>query len=62
VAGLAGGALVAIVAARLAGFPAVISPMGVGASLATSLAVGVAAGLYPAVHASWMEPMDAIRI
>jgi putative ABC transport system permease protein len=62
VAGLAGGALVAIVAARLAGFPAVISPMGVGAGLATSLAVGVAAGLYPAVHASWMEPMDAIRI
>jgi ABC-type antimicrobial peptide transport system permease subunit len=27
----------------------------------TSVAVGIAAGLYPAIRASWMEPMDAIR-
>lgn len=60
--GLVAGALASVAAARLAGFPAVLSPMGVTAGLATSFAVGVAAGLYPAVRASWMEPMDAIRI
>jgi putative ABC transport system permease protein len=62
VAGLAVGALLSIAAAHLAGFPAVVSPVGVTVGLATSFGVGVAAGLYPAVRASWMEPMDAIRI
>jgi ABC-type antimicrobial peptide transport system permease subunit len=45
----------------VAGFPAVVSPLGVALGFATSFAVGVAAGLYPAIQASWMEPMDAMR-
>jgi putative ABC transport system permease protein len=62
VAGMASGAVLSLVAARLAGFPAVISPLGVAIGFVTSFTVGVAAGLFPAVRASWMEPMDAIRI
>jgi putative ABC transport system permease protein len=62
VAGLVAGAVLSIAVAHLAGFPAVLSPVGVTAGLATSFAVGVAAGLYPAVRASWMEPMEAIRM
>jgi putative ABC transport system permease protein len=62
VAGMAAGAVLSVAAARLAGFPAVISPVGVSVGFATSFAVGVAAGLYPAIRASWMEPMDAIRM
>ncbi|MGE5347573.1 MAG: ABC transporter permease [Acidithiobacillales bacterium] len=62
VAGLVAGTLLSVTAARLAGAPAVISVAGVTAGLVTSLAVGVVAGLYPAVRASWMEPMDAIRV
>ena len=59
--GLAVGTILSVAVARLAGFPAVVSPVAVTAGFVTSFAVGVAAGLYPAVHASWMEPMDAIR-
>lgn len=61
-AGLVTGAVLSVAAARLAGFPAVVSPAGVTTALLTSLAVGVAAGLYPAVRASWMEPMEAMRV
>jgi len=60
--GLAVGTILSVAVARLAGFPAVVSPVAVTAGFVTSFAVGVAAGLYPAVHASWMEPMDAIRL
>ena len=59
--GLAVGTILSVAVAQLAGFPAVVSPVAVTAGFVTSFAVGVAAGLYPAVHASWMEPMDAIR-
>ena len=59
--GLAVGTILSVAVAQLAGFPAVVSPVAVTAGFVTSFAVGVAAGLYPAVRASWMEPMEAIR-
>jgi len=61
VLGLAAGTGVSLAAARVAGFPAVVSPFGIVLGFATSVGVGVAAGLYPAIQASWMEPMDAMR-
>ena len=61
VLGLAAGAALSVAAAHVAGFPAVVSPLGVALGFATSFTVGVAAGLYPAIQASWMEPMDAMR-
>ncbi len=60
-AGMASGALLSVLAARVAGFQAAISPAVLGIGFVTSVAVGIAAGLYPAIRASWMEPMDAIR-
>jgi putative ABC transport system permease protein len=60
-AGMASGALLSLLAARVAGFQAAISPVVLAIGFLTSVAVGIAAGLYPAVRASWMEPMDAIR-
>ena len=61
VLGLAAGAAMSVAAAHAAGYPAVVSPLGVAVGFVTSFTVGVVAGLYPAVQASWMEPMDAIR-
>ena len=61
VAGLAVGTILSVGVARLAGFPAVVSPVAVTVGFVTSLVVGIAAGLYPAVRASWMEPMEAMR-
>jgi putative ABC transport system permease protein len=61
VAGLAVGTILSLGVARLAGFPAVVSLVAVTVGFVTSVVVGVAAGLYPAVRASWMEPMEAMR-
>ena len=58
---MASGALLSLLAARVAGFQAAISPVVLAIGFVTSVAVGIAAGLYPAIRASWMEPMDAIR-
>ena len=61
-AGMVSGALLSLLAARVAGFQAAISPVALAIGFVTSVAVGIAAGLYPAIRASWMEPMDAIRV
>ena len=61
VLGLVAGAAMSVAAAHAAGYPAVVSPLGVAVGFVTSFTVGVVAGLYPAVQASWMAPMDAIR-
>ncbi len=61
-AGMASGALLSLLAARVAGIQAAISPVALAIGFVTSVAVGIAAGLYPAIRASWMEPMDAIRV
>ena len=49
------------VTGRLAHFPANLTPGIAGLGLALSLAVGLAAGYWPAVHASKLQPVDALR-
>ena len=61
VAGVAFGALVALGVDRVAHFPANLTPGIAGLGLALSLAVGLAAGYWPAVHASKLLPVDALR-
>ena len=61
VVGVAFGALVALGVDRVAHFPANLTPGIAGLGLALSLAVGLAAGYWPAVHASNLLPVDALR-
>ncbi len=61
VIGVAGGGLVALGVDRLAHFPAQLTPTIVAAGLALSVVVGVTAGYWPAVSASRLEVVDALR-
>ena len=62
--GLAGvlvGALVALAVDRIAHFPANLTPATAALGLGLSVAVGLAAGYWPAVAASNLLPVDALR-
>jgi putative ABC transport system permease protein len=66
--GLAGGALglglgvgAAYFLPKMLNQPVSISPLVAGGSLAVSLAIGVAAGVYPAARAAKLAPIDALR-
>jgi putative ABC transport system permease protein len=61
VVGVAFGSLVALGVDRVAHFPANLTPGIAFLGLALSLAVGLAAGYWPAVHASNLLPVDALR-
>jgi putative ABC transport system permease protein len=60
-AGVLGGALIAMAVDRLAHFPANITPGIAALGLALSVLVGLAAGYGPAVHASRLLPVEALR-
>ena len=55
------GGLVALTVDRVAHFPASITPAIAAFGLALSIVVGIAAGYWPAVHASNLLPVDALR-
>lgn len=59
--GVALGGLISLAVDRLAHFPANLT-LGIAAlGLGLSVAVGVVAGYWPAVHASKLQPVDALR-
>jgi putative ABC transport system permease protein len=55
------GGMIALAVDRLAHFPANLTPGIAALGLALSVVVGIAAGYWPAVHASKLLPVDALR-
>jgi putative ABC transport system permease protein len=61
VAGIVLGVVIAKVVAVSAGWPTVVTPLSVILSSGVSVAVGLTSGLYPALRAASLDPIDALR-
>ena len=61
VLGLVIGAIVAFCVGRLTGWPIRISSWSIVLAMGMSVAVGIASGMYPAVKASRLDPVEALR-
>jgi putative ABC transport system permease protein len=61
VLGIAVGLLIAKAVAAYAGWPTVVTIASIALSTGVSIAVGLASGIYPAVRAAELDPIDALR-
>jgi putative ABC transport system permease protein len=61
VLGIAVGLLIAKAVAAYAGWPTVVTIASIVLSTGVSIAVGLASGIYPAVRAAELDPIDALR-
>jgi putative ABC transport system permease protein len=61
IVGVVLGGMISLAVDRLANFPANLTPGIAALGLGLSIAVGIAAGYWPAVYASKMLPVDALR-
>ena len=61
VIGILFGVLLGVLINSLAGFPLTISIFWVVVGFVVAVSVGLASGLYPAVKAAWLDPIDALR-
>ena len=61
VLGVAIGLILAKSVAAYAGWPTVVTPISIIASLGVSVAVGLLSGIYPAVRAASVPPIEALR-
>ena len=59
--GVVGGILVSVQIAEFIGWKTVVTGWAVSLSLATSILVGVCSGMYPAIRAARMDPIEALR-
>jgi putative ABC transport system permease protein len=61
VLGISVGLLIARAVAAYAGWPTVVTLASIALSTGVSIAVGLASGIYPAVRAAELDPIDALR-
>jgi len=59
--GIVAGVIVARLVAASAGWPTVVTPLSILLSFTVSVIVGLSSGLYPALRAAEMNPIDALR-
>lgn len=59
--GIAGGIILSLIISRLAHWPPVISPDAAAVAFSFSLVTGVFFGLYPAIRAANLDPIQAIK-
>ncbi|MCH9685549.1 MAG: FtsX-like permease family protein, partial [Deltaproteobacteria bacterium] len=61
VAGVVLGVAIAQVVAAYAGWPTVVTASSIALSTGVSIAVGLVSGLYPAMRAARLDPIEALR-
>lgn len=59
--GIAIGLLIPWLITRLAGMPTLVTPISLFLSLGISMVIGIVFGLYPAVRAARLDPIEALR-